>query len=415
MRRTVSLFLALVLLLTLFGCGKKDGGAAWQEQYDLGIRYLSDGNYEEAIIAFNAAIEIDPKRMETYSVLGTIYMDMGDYENAVEVLEQGFASTGDAALKKMLDDAKKLASVDFEHLVSDAYSYAGKGEWGDFEYHIPKINLSDPAITQLNSEIYDALQYEQFGSSIESDTAQYGAPVQTASYEWAVNNGILSLVAKTEATGYAWSDYYIYNVSVLTGEQMSTEALAGTAGFTMDAYYSRVEQASGSWLMNNWNAFGDEVKNASFRQQFNEILKKTVSAENVQSARPYLNADGELCVVVPIYSFVSADYYYQKLNLIDFVLVPDYKSGVEDQTSPVNISKEQAYQTACEYWDFSASSEDEFILDNGMQTSSTSGKTYYCYTLQWTVDVGTPSAHASTADWLYIDAETGECFTEIPA
>ena len=41
-------------------------GNTWQEQYDLGVRYLAEGNYEEAIIAFTAAIEIDPNRVEAY-------------------------------------------------------------------------------------------------------------------------------------------------------------------------------------------------------------------------------------------------------------------------------------------------------------------------------------------------------------
>ena len=33
----------------------------WQEKYDLGIRYLNEGKYDEAVIAFTAAIDIDPK------------------------------------------------------------------------------------------------------------------------------------------------------------------------------------------------------------------------------------------------------------------------------------------------------------------------------------------------------------------
>ena len=56
MKRIITLLLTVLLLPSLVACGAKN---AWQEQYDLGMRYLNDGNYEEAIIAFTAAIEID--------------------------------------------------------------------------------------------------------------------------------------------------------------------------------------------------------------------------------------------------------------------------------------------------------------------------------------------------------------------
>ena len=79
---------------------------SWQEQYDLGLRYLSEGNYEEAIIAFTAAIEIDPKRAPAYAGRGDAYVLSGeteenltaaqaDYEKAIELDE----STIEAYLK----------------------------------------------------------------------------------------------------------------------------------------------------------------------------------------------------------------------------------------------------------------------------------------------------------------------------
>ena len=82
MKRITALFLAAVLLLSLAACGGKD---PWQEQYDLGMRYLNDGNYQEAVIAFEAAIEIDPKRVEAYSGLSNTYMAMGEYDKGLQV------------------------------------------------------------------------------------------------------------------------------------------------------------------------------------------------------------------------------------------------------------------------------------------------------------------------------------------
>ena len=80
MKRVVNLLLALVLLLGLCACGQ-NAEATWQEQYDLGVRYLSEGNYEEAIIAFTAAIEIDPKRAEAYIGRGDAYIGRGETED----------------------------------------------------------------------------------------------------------------------------------------------------------------------------------------------------------------------------------------------------------------------------------------------------------------------------------------------
>ena len=83
-------------LILLTGCGQT--APTWQEQYDLGLRYLSEGNYEEAIIAFAAAIEIDPKQPLAYVGRGDAYMGLeqteenlsaaqADYECAIELDE----------------------------------------------------------------------------------------------------------------------------------------------------------------------------------------------------------------------------------------------------------------------------------------------------------------------------------------
>ena len=45
----------------------------WQKQYDLGIQYLIDENYEEAVVAFQAAIEVEPNQAEGYQGIGQAY------------------------------------------------------------------------------------------------------------------------------------------------------------------------------------------------------------------------------------------------------------------------------------------------------------------------------------------------------
>lgn len=104
MKRYLGLFLAALLAFNLCACGQKTSVLTWQEQYELGVRYLSEGNYEEAIIAFAAAIEIDPKREEAYVALADAYMGLGDYETAEKVLEEGVISTGNTSLQETVEE-----------------------------------------------------------------------------------------------------------------------------------------------------------------------------------------------------------------------------------------------------------------------------------------------------------------------
>ncbi len=100
--------LAALLLLTLAACAKTpaaelttepaDEAPDWQTQYDLGVRYLSEGNYEEAILAFTAAIEIDPKNADAYRKLAEAYEQTGDESAALRALRDGAEATGDQTL-----------------------------------------------------------------------------------------------------------------------------------------------------------------------------------------------------------------------------------------------------------------------------------------------------------------------------
>lgn len=108
MKRIISGLLSLILILMLCACGSKVS-TTWQEQYDLGMQYLSDGNYEEAIIAFNAAIEIDPKRTEAYLSLADAYIATEDYESARATLERALEQVDDIeVIQRKLDEIEEL-------------------------------------------------------------------------------------------------------------------------------------------------------------------------------------------------------------------------------------------------------------------------------------------------------------------
>ena len=100
MRRLCSLLLTLALVLGLCACGQ-NAGASWQEQYDLGVKYLSEGNYEEAVIAFTAAIDIDPRWPEAYERAAEAYEALGRVEEARDLLEEALEQFEDENLRRL--------------------------------------------------------------------------------------------------------------------------------------------------------------------------------------------------------------------------------------------------------------------------------------------------------------------------
>ena len=101
MKRFILAILICAVSLTSCSQGVEE---QWKEQYDLGVRYLSEGNYEEAIIAFTAAVEIDPIQPEAYLKISEAYMEMDNIEAAIYILEAGLAETDSGEIQNRIDE-----------------------------------------------------------------------------------------------------------------------------------------------------------------------------------------------------------------------------------------------------------------------------------------------------------------------
>lgn len=79
----------------------------YQKQLSLGNKFMDELDYDQAIAAYRAAIEIDPKNPDAYKALAELYIEMNDLEAAMAILDEGINATGDDTLIKMLEDLKK--------------------------------------------------------------------------------------------------------------------------------------------------------------------------------------------------------------------------------------------------------------------------------------------------------------------
>lgn len=157
MKRCINVGLALIITMTLTSCASME--ERWQEQYDLGIRYLAEGNYEEAIIAFTEAIEIDEKRPDSYFSRGQAYHSLSGAlkENVDAEILRDFASEKEKlefCYEQAIQDYKKAIELNpegveyYDELMLAALEYGDIDlmlEYGSLKYQ----NVKDSGLRDI--------------------------------------------------------------------------------------------------------------------------------------------------------------------------------------------------------------------------------------------------------------------------
>ena len=155
MRKKVSFIWLWAVLFLLCACGKKE--PTWQEQYDLGMKYLNTGDYEEAVTAFQVAISIDPKQQPAYIGAADAYMGMAgsgaesiDVEKCYEAAEENYRkaldidSETEEVYEKLADMYVESGNTEkAEELIGEAKDKGQEGTWAD--ELLSKLDNQEPA------------------------------------------------------------------------------------------------------------------------------------------------------------------------------------------------------------------------------------------------------------------------------
>lgn len=121
----------LILVLTLSGCSKATtAGSKVNDKLELAIKYLADSKYEEAVLAFQEVIKIEPKSPEAYKGLSIAYSLQGQQDKAEQALQDGLKQTPSnealqIATAGLLEDEGKTdqAEVAYKNLASSNPAY----------------------------------------------------------------------------------------------------------------------------------------------------------------------------------------------------------------------------------------------------------------------------------------------------
>jgi len=107
-KKRAHIVIALCLVLVLCACG----ASKLEKQLDLGAKYLEELDYDNAIAAYTAAIEVDPANIDAYVGLAKAYEEKSlSLENTYDSLDT--LLLGYATINNMLTDSKtEYAGID---------------------------------------------------------------------------------------------------------------------------------------------------------------------------------------------------------------------------------------------------------------------------------------------------------------
>lgn len=294
--------------------------------YHFNCELSNDHNWENT----QKAKEMKDDIYKTYAVLSELIstsdydktLFLGDFEN-IESDDYGMFRT---KITEEIFTEGDIPEYDLDKLVVDAY----RKESGNADFAIPKIELESGYVKEINKEIWE-MYYKPCEEFISSGNIYGEAQV---SYEWHVKNDILFVLICSDF-GQAYPSYHVFSINLKTQEAATNDEIIKYAGLSMDEYYTKAKQAMGSHHWERANKYG-LLDDEGYVACFNNALVLTLEDSNVKKSTPYLNSEGDLCILARIFAVAGPEGYVQPINLENFVLIDNFDKKAEIKDADTN-------------------------------------------------------------------------------
>lgn len=242
LRKAVGVFVMILLLFNLTGCGKSGkANAVVDKKLELAVKYIAENNFKEAVLAYNEVIKIDRKNIEAYKGLSlalALQKKINEAENALKdglkvlpdneqlqlamagfMLDQGKYDSAEAIYKELT--GKAGASVQAFQAYSDCMARRGKTAEAIAFLEKAAPDAGEYEIKALLAELYmENGQREEALAAINQSLIM--EPNQSAAYQL-----LVELYQNKWADMLALGDRYIQQDQTLTGVLYRLTALCG--------------------------------------------------------------------------------------------------------------------------------------------------------------------------------------------
>lgn len=175
-----------------------------QASLELGQRYLSELDYEQAIAAFEVAIAIDPKNVDAYQGLIDAYVGLEDADGVLDVYDLA----SDNLSGKDLRNVERAATEGLSSMIDDAMDDS------DYERALEIVdNLSEideEASREYEERISDQPSSPGTATSSTADPGNVAPAHETSVAEQVKNNPDIIFMIETFLNTYMGNTMYVY-------------------------------------------------------------------------------------------------------------------------------------------------------------------------------------------------------------
>ena len=142
----------------------------YEEQLDLGKKYLYELSYDQAVLAFREAIEIDPQKEEAYICLAYVYTQQGKITEVNEMLDNAVKqseSENIKVLKKKIQEIKGIEEKDLKDIIITVEKMLS-----DFDYEFS--NVTDDKFIDKN----ESGKIDSINDKLLKNTYEYGKELE---------------------------------------------------------------------------------------------------------------------------------------------------------------------------------------------------------------------------------------------